>query len=108
MQNTPVMKISSPMPMRMTPPRILALPESCVPNFLPMRKPAMQIKKVTTAMMMAAVSAINQPYSEMVKPTERASMLVAMPCMNSAPALSCAASSASSPRMPSSSILPPM
>jgi len=47
-QNTPVMKISSPMPIRMTPPRIFALPESCVPNFLPMHRPAMQRKKVTT------------------------------------------------------------
>jgi len=32
-----------------------------------MRKPAMQRMKVTTAMMMAAVSAINQPHSEMVR-----------------------------------------
>ena len=107
-QNTPVMKISSPMPIRMTPPRILALPESCVPNFLPMRRPAMQRMKVTTAMMIAAVSAISQPYSEMVKPTERASMLVATPYMNSPPTLSSAASSPSSPWIPSISILPPM
>ena len=85
-----------------------ALPESFVPNFLPMRRPAMQMKKVTTAMMSDAARAIRQPYSEMVKPTERASMLVATPCMSSAPALSSAASSVSSPRMPSTSILPPM
>ena len=57
--------------MRMTPPRMDALPENSVPNFLPMFRPAMQRKKVTTAMMMDAASAISQPYSEMVKPTER-------------------------------------
>ena len=84
------------------------MPESSVPNFLPMFRPAMQRKKVTTAMMMDAASAIIQPYSEMVKPTESASMLVATPCMNRAPALSSVASSASSPLMPSTSILPPM
>ena len=68
----------------------------------------MQRKKVTTAMMRDATNAISQPYSEMVKPTESASMLVATPCMNRAPALSSVASSASSPLMPSTSILPPM
>ena len=51
---------------------------------------------------------IVQSYSEMVKPTERASMLVATPCTKRAPALSSMASSVSSPRMPSTSILPPM
>ena len=107
-KNTPEMKISSPMPMRMIPPSTEALPESLVPNFLPMRRPAMQRKKVTTAMMPEAVSAISQPYSAMVKPTERASMLVATPCIKRAPALSAAASSVSSPRMPSISILPPI
>ena len=50
--STPERKISRPMPMRMTPPRMDALPESSVPNFLPMFRPAMQRKKVTTAMMM--------------------------------------------------------
>ena len=33
------------MPMRIMPPRMDALPESFVPNFLPMRRPAMQMKK---------------------------------------------------------------
>ena len=96
------------MPMRMTPPRTEALPESLVPNFLPMESPAAQMKKVTNAMMREQTSAMNQPYSEMVKPTDRASMLVATPCMKSAPALSSAASSVSSPLMPSRSILPPI
>ena len=59
-------------------------------------------------MMPEAASAISQPYSAMVKPTERASMLVATPYMKRAPALSAAASSVSSPRMPSISILPPI
>ena len=42
----PVRKISRPMPMRMIPPRTEAFPASLVPNFLPMCRPAMQIKKV--------------------------------------------------------------
>ena len=84
------------------------MPESLVPNFLPMDRPASQMKNVTTAMMREQTRAISQPYSEMVKPTDSASMLVATPCTKSAPALSSAASSASSPLMPSSSILPPM
>ncbi len=71
--------------MRMTPPRMDALPESLVPNFLPMRRPAMQMKEGDGRNDEGAASAISQPYSEMVKPTERASMLVATPCMNSAP-----------------------
>ena len=77
-----------------------ALPESLVPNFLPMARPASQMKKVTIATMREQTSAMNQPYSEMVKPTDSASMLVATPCMKSAPALSSAASSVSSPLSP--------
>ena len=50
----------------------------------------------------------DQRSSEMVKPTDSASMLVATPCMKSTPALSSAASSVSSSLMPSMSILPPM
>ena len=63
---------------------------------------------MTAAMITDAASAIVQSYSEMVKPTERASMLVATPCTKRAPALSSMASSVSSPLMPSNSILPPM
>ncbi len=40
-----------------------------MPNFLPMRKPAMQRMKVTTRNNDGSTSAISQPYSEMVKPT---------------------------------------
>ena len=53
------------MPMRMTPPSTEALPESLVPNFLPMRRPAMQMKKVTTAMMSDAARVIvSVPFHE--------------------------------------------
>ena len=73
------------MAMRMTPPRIEALSENFVPNFLPITNPAMQIKKVITAMMRDAVSAMTKPYSAMVKPTDKASMEVATPCTISVP-----------------------
>ena len=43
------------MAMRMIPPRIEALLENFVPNFLPITSPVMQIKKVITAMMRDAV-----------------------------------------------------
>ena len=75
----PVRKISSPMRMRMTPPKILALPASLVPNFLPMNTPAKHRRKVTQPMMRHSVSAIKKVKSAMVKPTDRASREVAMP-----------------------------
>ena len=46
---TPVINISIPIAIRITPPKIDALPESFVPNFLPIRIPPRQIKKVTKA-----------------------------------------------------------
>ena len=41
--------------------------------------PVMQIKNVTMAMIREQTRAISQSYSEMVNPTDRASMEVAMP-----------------------------
>ena len=73
------MKISSPIMIKMTPPNMHALLDNLVPNFLPMISPAMLIKNVTTAMIKAQTSAIIKPYSAMVKPTDNASMEVAIP-----------------------------
>ena len=53
-----LMKISRPMAIRITPPRTEAFPASLVPNLRPMNRPAMQITKVTTAMMSAQTTAI--------------------------------------------------
>ncbi len=41
------MKISSPIPIKITPPKIDAFPASLVPNFRPRHSPAMQIANVT-------------------------------------------------------------
>ena len=56
-----VMKISSPMPMRMTPPRMEALPAKTVPNLRPMSRPTVQMTKVTAAMMAAQTNAWTRP-----------------------------------------------
>ena len=91
-----------------------ALPLSFVPAARPMRSPPLQITKVTTAMRMVAANASIRWYSEIVNPTESASIEVATPCIASFPSGSFASVSSmphSSPsgfRMPSSSILPPM
>ena len=45
----PVTKISMPMAIRITPPKIEALFDSLVPNFLPIISPPTQIAKVTAA-----------------------------------------------------------
>ena len=58
----------------MTPPRISALLESLVPKRFPRESPVMQIKNVTMAMIREQTRAISQSYSEMVNPTDRASM----------------------------------
>ena len=43
--------------MRITPPKIPALPASLVPNFLPIKIPAKQMKNVTIAIIKTAKSA---------------------------------------------------
>ena len=45
----------------MTPPSTAALPESAVPNFLPISRPAMQITKVTAEIINAHTKAITNP-----------------------------------------------
>ena len=56
-QKIPVIKISIPIAIRIIPPKIDALPESFVPNFLPMRIPQRQIRKVTAAISAAHTAA---------------------------------------------------
>ena len=78
------MKISMPIAIRMIPPKMMALSASFMPNDLPRMRPAMQMKKVVMPMMRLARSASDASYSAIVKPTERASMEVAIPCRRSA------------------------
>ena len=59
-------------------------------------------------MMAAQTRAITRPYSEMVKPTDSASMEVATPCTSRAFIPRAGGSASSPPRIPYSSILPPM
>ena len=73
------MKISIPMAMRIIPPRIPAFLLRCVPAFLPIASPAMQIAKVTTQIMREETNAMSTSYSAVVKPTESASIDVAIP-----------------------------
>ena len=54
------MKISNPIPIKITPPKIDAFPASLVPNFRPRHSPAMQIANVTVAISSDATSAITQ------------------------------------------------
>ena len=74
-----LMKISRPIAIKITPPRISALLESFVPNRLPRERPDMEMKNVTVAMIREQTRAISQSYSAMVKPTDKASMEVATP-----------------------------
>ena len=84
-QNNPVIKISRPISMSIAPPKIPALPASLVPAVFPMRIPAKHMKKVSTPRRRQAINASNTLYSEIVKPTESASIEVAIPCTMSAP-----------------------
>ena len=64
--------------------------------------------EVQVSLLTARINHLNEHLATNKHDHHSASMLVATPCMKSAPALSSAASSASSPLMPSMSILPPM
>ena len=59
-KNTPRTKISIPIPMRISPPRISAFPESLFPTVFPIFKPVMQIAKVTAAIIIDAASALEK------------------------------------------------
>ena len=69
----------------MPPPKIEAFPAIFVPNFLPIISPEKQMPKVTKAIIKAETKAIKKPYSEIVQPTESASIDVAIPCTIKAP-----------------------
>ena len=103
------MKILRPMAMSITPPRMPALPASFVPNLRPKIRPAQQIKNVTIAIVITEEIASVRLYSEIVKPTERASIDVATPWIKSAENVSLLHPHSSHlHRMPSISIFPPM
>ena len=68
---TPLTNISIPIIISIIPPKIWALFERTVPNFLPMSKPNIQIINVTTAIMSAAAKAIFKSYSAMTKPSDK-------------------------------------
>lgn len=67
------------MKINIVPPKIPALFESAVPNFFPSISPKKHIKNVTVAIINEHKSAVRKLYPAMVKPTERASMEVAIP-----------------------------
>lgn len=67
------------MKIKITPPKIPALPENFIPTFLPIIIPKRQIINVTTAIIKTQIKAEDKSYSEIVNPTESASMLVATP-----------------------------
>ena len=76
---------------------------------LPRYRPAIQIAKVTAPMMADSASACAKRYSEMVKPTDSASMDVATLWISSSvPPNGLSSALPSSPRRPSHIILPPI
>ena len=74
-------KISKPIKIRIEPPRMLALLANFNPNFLPSINPNMQIKKVTMPMIIDSIRAKGNAKLAIVKPTDRASIDVAIPWM---------------------------
>ena len=65
--------------MRIAPPRSCALFESLVPNFFPTISPAVHITNVTIAIIKDGRNAPKEEYSAIVKPTDSASIDVAIP-----------------------------
>ena len=74
-------KISRPMNIRIEPPRMLALLANFNPNFLPSFNPNTQIKKVTMPMIIDSIRAKGNAKLAIVKPTDKASIDVAIPWM---------------------------
>lgn len=74
-------KISKPIKIRIEPPKMLALLANFNPNFLPSINPNMQIKKVTMPMIIDSIRAKGNAKLAIVKPTDRASIDVAIPWM---------------------------
>ena len=69
------------MNIRIEPPRMLALLANFNPNFLPSINPNMQIKKVTMPMIIDSIRAKGNVKLAIVKPTDKASIDVAIPWM---------------------------
>ena len=103
-------KISKPIKIRIEPPRMLALLANFNPNFLPSFSPNMQIKKVTMPMVKDSIRAKGNVKLAIVKPTDSASIDVAIPWMIKPynDRLSSLSSLSSSLLKLSSIILPPM
>ena len=74
-------KISRPMNIRIEPPKMLALLANFNPNFLPSFNPNTQIKKVTMPMIIDSIRAKGNAKLAIVKPTDKASIDVAIPWM---------------------------
>ena len=74
-------KISRPMNIRIEPPKMLALLANFNPNFLPSFNPNTQIKKVTMPMIIDSIRAKGNVKLAIVKPTDKASIDVAIPWM---------------------------
>lgn len=74
-------KISRPIKIRIEPPKMLALLANFNPNFLPSINPNMQIKKVTMPMIIDSIRAKGNAKLAIVKPTDKASIDVAIPWM---------------------------
>lgn len=72
----------------MKPPIMVALSENFSPSFLPKTSPPKQITKVNTPMIKEDSKAAGKLYSAVVKPTESASMEVAIPCTIRTPKVS--------------------
>ena len=75
----PLTKICIPMKISIAPPIIVATLEILLPIFLPKINPIKHITRVITPIIKDEAKACKTLYSEMVKPTESASMDVAIP-----------------------------
>ena len=65
--------------MRIRPPKTDAFPESRVPKVFPISSPQIQITNVTAPMISDSRMASKAPWPAIAKPTERASIDVALP-----------------------------
>ena len=65
-----------PIPIKITPPRTSAFPDSFVPRVLPRHNPVSHIANVTTATISEQTTAITKSYPAVVNPTDNASITV--------------------------------
>ena len=98
-----------PITIKILPPNMDDFPASLVPKVFPIATPKAQITQVIKPITIAQTSASSALYSDMVNPTESASMEVATPCTNSImKVVFCREHSSPSQRIPSYSIFPPI